>query len=52
MKNATAFIRMKGNQWEYENGKIYEVNLDTANNLSGMGMADIVDAPAKEEIAL
>lgn len=52
MRNMKAFIRMKGNHWEYENGKTYEVDLDTANNLSGMGIAEIVDAPTKEEIAL
>ena len=42
----TARIRLLGNQWEYENGQEYDVDIDTANNLTGMGMAVLIDAPA------
>lgn len=49
-KPKTARIKMLGNQWEYEVGKEYDVDLDTANNLTGMGMAVLV-APATEEPA-
>lgn len=43
-KKTTARIRMLGNQWEYENGKEYDVDFDTANNLTGMGMAELVES--------
>ena len=49
-KPKTARIKMLGNQWEYEVGKEYDVDLDTANNLTGMGMAILVE-PATEEPA-
>ena len=47
-KAKTARIRMLGNQWEYEVGKEYDVDLDTANNLTGMGMAVLIGAIGSE----
>ena len=50
-KVQTVRIKMKGNQWEFENGKEYDVDLDTANNLTGMGMAVLVEAAPDEPAA-
>jgi|WetSurMetagenome_2_1015567.scaffolds.fasta_scaffold1301582_2 hypothetical protein len=49
-KQKTARIRMLGCHWEYESGQEYDVDIDVANNLTGMGMAVLVEsAPAIEE---
>lgn len=48
----TARIRMKGNHLELEVGKEYDLPLERANALTGMGMAELVAPPepaAKEE---
>ena len=46
----TVKIRMLGNFDEYIVGKVYDVDMAKANQLSGMGYAVIVEAaaPAKE----
>ena len=50
-KQKTARIKMLGNQWEYEVGKEYDVDIATANNLTGMGMAVLVEAAPDEPAA-
>jgi hypothetical protein len=48
-KKNTMFIKMLGNHREYEFGKVYEVDYDTGNNLTGIGIAIEVEAPAASE---
>jgi hypothetical protein len=40
-------IRMRGNHLEYEVGREYDVAEDVANQLSGLGMATIVEDTAR-----
>lgn len=47
--NETARIKMLGNHREYEVGHEYDVPVDEANALSGMGLAVIVPPAAEEE---
>jgi hypothetical protein len=52
MATKTVRIRLLGNVGEYTVGKEYDVDIDRANQLSGMGSAVIVEqaaAPAKED---
>lgn len=48
----TIRIRMLGNMWEYTVGEEYEVSVERANQLTGLGMAVLVqpDAAAGEEV--
>jgi len=53
MKTATARVKMLGNFREYEVDKEYDLELDLANQFTGMGIAVFVEqkpaaAPAKE----
>lgn len=50
----TARVRMLGNYQEYEAGKAYDLPLEKANALTGMGFAVIAadqgsEAPAEKE---
>jgi hypothetical protein len=45
----TVRIRMLGNMWEFVVGEEYDVEIDRANALTGMGMAVLVDAAARGE---
>jgi hypothetical protein len=48
--NATVGIKMLGNMWGYEVGKTYFVDEATANQLTGLGMAQLLpEAPASRE---
>ena len=42
-------IRMLGNAFEFLAGEEYEVDIERANALTGMGYAVLIDAPAIEE---
>ena len=44
----TVLIRMLGNQWEYEFDQEYEVDIAKANQLTGMGMAVLVQTAPVE----
>jgi hypothetical protein len=48
----TVKVRMLGNAFELENNQVYDLDLERAANLAGLGYAVIVEeaaAPAKEE---
>ena len=48
----TVKVRMLGNAFELENGQVYDLDLERAASLSGLGYAVIIEqaaAPAKEE---
>jgi hypothetical protein len=52
MREKTARIKMLGNMWEYVVGEEYDVPLDRANQLTGLGMAVLVEdqaQPAEEK---
>lgn len=50
MKTPTVRIRMLGNQWNFEFMKEYDVDEETANQLTGLGMAELVmEADASKE---
>lgn len=42
-------IKMLGNAFEFLAGEEYEVEVERANALTGMGYAVLVEAPAEEE---
>lgn len=50
MKTPTVRIRMLGNMWNFTFMQEYDVSEDVANQLTGLGMAELVEeAPASRE---